>query len=99
MAKKSPRPTFTRRSAPSQEDVEAFVQGAGSEDASPAPQSATSRLQKRARRNETVTFNLRFPKEVHDDLKFLSDETGMSMHEICLTLLTPMLKEERKRFE
>ncbi len=98
MAKKSPRPAFTRRSAPSQQDVEAFVEGVGSKD-SPVPQGAASRLQKRMRRNETVTFNLRFPKEVHDDLKFLSDETGMSMHEICLTLLTPLLKEERKRFE
>lgn len=96
MAKKSPRPAFTRRSAPSQQDVESFVEGVGSK--SPVPQGAASRLQ-RVRRNETVTFNLRFPKEVHDDLKFLSDETGMSMHEICLTLLTPLLKEERKRFE
>ena len=95
MAKKSPRPAFTRRSAPSQQDVEAFVEGVGSK----VPQGAASRLQKRVRRNETVTFNLRFPKEVHDDLKFLSDETGMSMHEICLTLLMPLLKEERKRFE
>jgi len=96
MAKQSPRPTFTRRTAASAQDVKAFVEGA--EGPSPTPQAGPSRLQ-RVRRSKTVTFNLRCPKDLHDDLKFLAEETGMSMHEICLTLLAPALKEERNRLK
>jgi len=47
---------------------------------------------------DTVLFNLRLPRDLHAQLKAVADSTGRSMHEVCLTVLEPMIREAYDRY-
>ena len=42
-------------------------------------------------------FSLRFPEPVILKLKFISEQTGKNMHQICMDVIEPMIDAEIKR--